>query len=353
MKSIRAAIFAMASLFLLPAAAVADTVFQPGEWQAYMGNFVGDDGRVIDTGNANISHSEGQGYGLILAALADDPEGFERIWKFTATELMVRPDGLAAWRWEPDARPHVTDMNNATDGDMLIAYGLLLASKAWDRPDYLDKARTIVATIGKSMLRVEDGLPVIVPGAAGFLAADTGNDGTVLNPSYWVFEVFSPFAELDPVVDWRAVEQAGLDILRRSAITPAGIPADWILISDGAVRPAPGFPPEFGYNGLRIPLYLIRAGADPAFLKPFRRNPVPPDLAKVNVVSGKPVEPITEPGYRLILAGMDCLLDGTLVPEELRTMTPSSYYSATLQLLLLDHFRRNDPRCLGGGESQP
>ena len=33
------------------------------------------------------------------------------------------------------------------------------------------------------------------------------------------------------------------------------------------LSPAPDFPPEFGYNGIRIPLYLMRAGLDPAFLE--------------------------------------------------------------------------------------
>ena len=33
------------------------------EWQAFKTRFVSADGRVIDTGNGNITHSEGQGYG--------------------------------------------------------------------------------------------------------------------------------------------------------------------------------------------------------------------------------------------------------------------------------------------------
>ena len=351
MKLFRVALIIMASVFAFPAVA-ASTVFEPGEWKSFVGNFVADDGRVIDTGNGNISHSEGQGYGLILSALADDPIRFEQIWDFTQKELMVRSDGLAAWRWEPDASPNVTDTNNATDGDMLIAYGLLLAGLGWNEPAYVERARAMIATIGKSLVVTEDGLLAILPGAVGFRPSDTGQERAVLNPSYWVFEVFPAFAAVDQSVDWNAVQQAGLDLLRRAAITPSGIPSDWVSLANGTVKPAPGFVPEFGYNGLRIPLYLMRASLDASFLKPFVRNATPPDLAKVNVTTGKPIEPITEPGYRLILATMLCTLEGRPIPEELRTLTPSSYYAATLQLLLLDHLRRNQPSCVTGGEGR-
>ena len=52
---------------------------------------------------------------------------FETIFTFTRVELLIRDDGLAAWRWDPAATPRVTDINNATDGDILIAYALGLA----------------------------------------------------------------------------------------------------------------------------------------------------------------------------------------------------------------------------------
>ncbi len=35
------------------------------------------------------------------------------IFAFVRTELLIRDDGLAAWRWDPKASPHVTDINNA------------------------------------------------------------------------------------------------------------------------------------------------------------------------------------------------------------------------------------------------
>ncbi|UYN99168.1 MAG: endoglucanase [Devosia sp.] len=333
------------SMTLLGGSAAASTVFTETEWQDYLSAYVSPEGRVIDTANGGISHSESQGYGLILSALADDRASFERIWSFTSTELLVRDDGLAAWRWEPEASPHITDINNATDGDMLIAYGLILASRAWSEQSYLDLALPIVQTIGETMLVTADGLPVILPGAEGF-DRDAGEGGPVLNPSYWIYETFPVFAEVSPTINWQGVSDAGLEILRRARQTTAGVPADWVQLEDGRQKPAEDFPPEFGYNGIRVPLYLMRAGLDAEAIRAFRKNAGSFGMGKVDVVSGQMLEPIGEPGYRLIVAAMDCVLDGKPVPQDLRSLSATSYYAATLQLLLLDHLRRNSPACL-------
>jgi len=322
------------------------------EWARYLEAYVSPEGRVIDTANGMISHSESQGYGLVLAALADDPAGFERILKFTRDELMIRKDGLAAWRWEPDADPHVTDMNNATDGDMLIAYGLLLAGKAWDKPDYTEAATTLARTIGHDLLALADGMPALLPGREGFAGSDETANQPVLNPSYWIFEVLPRFSELDPVTDWEAVSETGLEILRRAAGTTAGIPGDWVVMAGGDIGPAPGFPAEFSYNGIRIPLYLMRAGLDASYLDPFRAKASSAGLFKIELSTGAATETIGEPGYRLIQAAMECVATGRAVPEQLQKLETTSYYAATLQLLMLDHLRRHQPDCLAEGDKQ-
>ncbi|NGP17800.1 endoglucanase [Devosia chinhatensis] len=323
----------------------AQSVINASEWQAYRDAFVEGTGRVVDVANGGISHSEGQGYGLWLAVLAEDRPSFERILSFTRTELMLRDDGLAAWRWEPDSQPHVPDTNNATDGDMLIAYALYQAGALWTDSSYTEQATTMVRTVGRSMLVQADGLTAILPGALGF---EGDGQGPVLNLSYWIFEALPVFAQIDPEIDWDGVYQTGLEIARRAAVSKAGIPPDWLVLDAGGMEPAPNFEPEFGYNNIRIPFYMMRADIDPAYLGPYRRNADAAGLYKINVRSGARIEPIGEPGYRLIQAAMECIATGNAVPEDLRTMSPTSYYAATLQLLLLDHLRRSHADCVGG-----
>ena len=46
------------------------TLKDPEAWRAYKAHFVTEAGRVVDTANKGISHSEGQGYGMLLAVAA-------------------------------------------------------------------------------------------------------------------------------------------------------------------------------------------------------------------------------------------------------------------------------------------
>jgi Endoglucanase Y len=62
------------------------------QFMAYKALFI-DGGRVIDTGNGDVSHSEGQGYGMLFAIAADDKATFDALWQWTKSTLM-RKDGL-------------------------------------------------------------------------------------------------------------------------------------------------------------------------------------------------------------------------------------------------------------------
>lgn len=167
------------------------------EWSAYTDRFVSQEGRVIDDGNGGISHSEGQGYGLLLAYLAGNRADFERIWSFTERELLLRDDNLAAWKWEPWATPHITDLNNAADGDILIAYALALAGAAWHDQRFTRNARNIARALGRTSVFEHQGELLLLPGVGGF-GPKARRDGPVVNPSYWVFEAFPVLARIAP-----------------------------------------------------------------------------------------------------------------------------------------------------------
>ena len=338
--------FALFAALAAPAFAQDATVtITAPEWAAYQAGFVTPEGRVVDTGNKGISHSEGQGYGLLLAVLAQDRPSFDRILNFTQTELLVRDDGLAAWRWDPATEPHLTDTNNATDGDILIAYALAQGGLSWGDETLTEQATAMVRTIGLTMLASAGALTVILPGEYGFSVAER-DDGPIVNPSYWVYEALPLFATLTPEIDWRAVAASGLELLGPMSATRAALPSDWMALGKGQPEPAEGFPPEFGYNSIRIPLYLMRANADAEYLQPFSVIGDAEGLQRIDVTTGISQERLAEPGYRLIKAALDCTLSGTPIPDDLQTMTASTYYAATLQLLLLDHLRRNQSGCL-------
>ncbi len=337
----------MAPLMALCSGPALAAAIEADDWTAFRNAFVEPNGRVVDTANGRISHSEGQGYGMILAYLADNRGDFERIWSFTRTEMMLRDDGLVMWRWDPQSTPRITDPNNATDGDILIAYALGLAGRGWNRPDLLNAGAGLAKAIGDTVVRQHNGAPVIMPGADGY-DAQARPDGPVVNLSYWVFEAFPVLADLAPSIDWDAVSQNGVALIEQSLTDGRNLPPEWLSIRT-VPRPAEGFKDEFGYNALRIPLYLVRGQIDAPELIERLAKAMDPDgnaVTLVDLESGAVSERLTDPGYRIIPALAACARDGTKIGEDLRQFTPTLYYPSTLHLLGLSYAAEHHPECL-------
>jgi len=316
-------------------------------WQAYKDKFLDPGGRIVDDANGNISHSEGQGYGLLLSVLAGSPADFELIWAFTRTELLLRNDGLAAWKWNPGTKPHVTDINNATDGDILIAYALGLAGQQWKRQDYTAAGSNIARAILEKTVIQHAGRTLLLPGATGFSAADR-EDGPVINPSYWIFEAFPVLDRLAPSPEWAKLRDDGIAIIRDLRFGPRQLPSDWVsLISPPG--PAAGFPAEFGYNALRIPLYLVRGEVmDREFLARLMSatSGANGTTTTIDILSGTAKDSLSDPGYRIVNHILACVMDKTPLPADVKLFTPTRYYPSTLHLLGLSFVAAKQPECL-------
>ena len=320
----------------------------PQQWAPWRDRFLAADGRIVDDANKNVSHSEGQGYGLLLALMAGDRSAFARIWGFTQRELLLRDDGLAVWRWDPDSTPHVADVNNASDGDILIAYALALAGERWSEPDLTSAAKDIAKSIRRELVKRAGKWTVLLPGAMGFSAADRP-DGPVVNLSYWIFEALPVLARLAPEGDWSALADSGRDLVVAARFGPDQLPANWISLRPETPQPAQGFDRLFGYDAIRIPLYLVRAGmVDRALLEPFAKlwAAAGETPAVINLANGRKASELRDPGYRMIAAALACALDHKPIPAALRTPAPTSYYPSTLHLLALSTVAQNYPECL-------
>ena len=316
------------------------TLKDPEAWRAYKARFVTDAGRVVDTANKGISHSEGQGYGMLLAVAADDRATFDAIWGWTRANLMVRDDELIAWRWEPNARPAVADMNDASDGDLLVAWALTEAADAWSNVPYKIAARRIAVEVGRKLL-----LPhtfygaLMLPAVAGFAAEDRP-DGPVVNLSYWVFPALARLPLVAPDVDWAGLSRNGLELVKQVHFGPANLPTDWISLHDSSPRPADGFPQTFAYNSIRIPLYIAWAGlGQREIYAPFVsiwQNNGRKALPIIDASTGKPTDWLTEKGYGAVAALTACAAGGTVFSREDRTVhSNENYYAVTLNLLAL------------------
>lgn len=323
----------VAALARPASAQTAGAELDAASWQSFTGRFLGADGRVADTGNGGISHSEGQGYGLILATAARDRAAVERLWGWTKRNLMVRPDGLAAWKWE--SGKGVTDPNNATDGDILIAWGLLRAAELWKDAELRGAALALMQAVRQKAVVKQGGMTVLLPGVAGFRRGTA----VVVNPSYLVMPALQAFAAAEPSGGWDAVVESGLVLLAKARFGQWQLPPDWALLAeDGAVSLPEGFKKQFGYDAIRVPLYLAWAGyRDPwyfrpygAFAAPFGAGPVP---ATVSLPGGTTAQVPASVGMLAVLrlatriaAGGNAIVVPPLGANE-------DYYSTVLFLL--------------------
>jgi endoglucanase len=320
-------------------------------WRNWKARYVTQTGRVVDTANDQISHSEGQGYGMLLAVAANDRQAFERIWGWTRANLMVRDDQLSAWRWQPNHRPAVADMNNASDGDILIAWALAEAAELWADVAFRSSARRIAVELARKLVlfKTPQG-HLLLPGITGFSAQERP-DGPVLNISYYVFPAFQRLHLAAPEIDWNGLSQTGLDLIKATRLGQSRLPPDWISMKTGTPRPAEGFPTEFSYNAIRIPLYMAWAGIggwehyDEFQSWASRRG----TLATIDVLTGRDREPLSEGGYASIGILLACALDQQRASGAMRGgREGENYYPATLHLLALTALHMRYPQCLAG-----
>jgi endoglucanase len=297
-------------------------------WRQYKERFVTSDGRVVDNANGGISHSEGQGYAMLIAERLNDRPTFEAIWRWTEGNLFVRGDGLAAWRWTPKT-PHVTDHNNATDGDLFMAWALTEASDKWHVPEYRKSARQIVEALAAKVVISSRFGPILLPAATGFAGKDRP-EGPVINLSYWIFPAFKQLRTLSDVIDWDAVGATGKTLIGLSRFGPKQLPTNWISLGAAQPEPAHSFPPVFGYDAVRIPFYLAWGEpADRDLLKSF----VPLDLSVVDVNTGNPGEKLSDPDYEAMATLVQCV--GSQAPGQWKAFHGAFYYPAALHLLAL------------------
>lgn len=249
----RLALAALAAPVAIVAPAAATPSTTAVDWPAFAARFVAPDGRVIDTGNGGISHSEGQAYAMLLAEAAGDRAAFDKMWAWTDANLARRDVRLFSWRFDP-AKGAVTDPNNATDGDLMLAWALYRAGKRWNVPAYLTASKAIRDAILARLVVRFGGRVLLVPGMQGFVR----DDSVTVNTSYFVFPALDLFARLEPKSGWREVRDESLRLTRDGLFGANDLPVDWMRVDRaGRLWSEPDRPPNFGFDAVRVPLYLI------------------------------------------------------------------------------------------------
>ena len=219
-------------------------------------------------GSANHAStvSEGQGYGMMTVALmaGHDPDAqtiFDGLWRFAREHRSCNDNRLMLWRIPNRS----FGCSSATDGDLDIAYGLLLAHAQWGSGgaiDYATAARGVIAGLLGSAVGPRSRLPLL--GDWVEPDGDRYNQWTVRTSDVMPGH-FRAFRRATGDRGWKQVADAPLKVVqtiqeqfsRKTGLLPDFVQP--VSASDHAPRPAqPGFL-EGEFDGA----YNYNAGRDP------------------------------------------------------------------------------------------
>lgn len=315
----------------------AEPVAEPAAdgWHEWSRDFLMPDGRVVDHEQGGISHSEGQAYGLLLAQAYGDEAAFARIEAWTRAHLAIRQDSLLAWKWQPDPQDgNGVDWRNATDGDLLRAWALLRACRDSGWSGYDNSFRAIARDLVALCLAPDPRAlaeHLLLPGAEARRAPDR----VLVNPSYFMPRALRELGEAAQEPKLVACADHAETVL--AELAAAGRMADWIDITARGFDAPREHDLRWGYDALRIPLYLVWSGqaAHPAVAQAramMLATPLPDHVAVVIGVDGAILATSDHAGFRAIPELALCRhLDGRNSGSADGARAP--YYPATLALL--------------------
>src|SRR5665213_2099043 len=216
----------------------------------------------------SISLSEGHGYGMMIMVIMAgyDPDAHD-IFDKMVTFFKHHPSNinhhLMAWDQTKDSLINEHNSDDATDGDMDIAYALLMADKQWGSGgvyNYLDLAKSIINALMQTNVNPQTW--TMIMGDFTEKGEPYYND---TRSSDFIPGHFKAYARVTGDSGWVNVTNKGYKLLRmmQKKYSPeAGLLPDFIQSCNRAPHPAKPFFIEkradgaYSYNACRIPWRL-------------------------------------------------------------------------------------------------
>jgi len=207
--------------------------------------------------------SEGQGYGMMIIALmaardAGAHNAFDDLFRYARSHPSRRSKYLMAWAQRTDGAD--LDKTSATDGDLDIAYALLLADKQWGSGgaiNYLEQAKNTINAAMQYEINHKT-WSVLLSDAVEYDSKDYyATRSSDFMPSH-----FKDFAKTTNDKRWLKVVDAGYKLfeeMQRQYSPDAGLIADFIVNLNHHPKPAKPYFLEskydgaYNYNACRVP----------------------------------------------------------------------------------------------------
>jgi endo-1,4-beta-D-glucanase Y len=205
-------------------------------------------------GEVNSTVSEGIAYGMLLAALYDDQELFDDLYRYSLH--WARDNGLMDWYIDAAGTqrcPGESSCGAATDSDEDIAFALILADAQWGGKGALDDtyANYATAQVGRVANNEVAASGIIKPGDSW------GGDDT-LNLSYFAPAFYEAFTQHGNAEQWKSIIDTNYDALNASLNAKNGnqanglVPA-WSNKNGDTVVAFDGAPTNYQYDSARTP----------------------------------------------------------------------------------------------------
>ncbi len=198
----------------------------------------------VSRDSPDSTRSEGMGYGMILSAYFGERGVFDSLFAFYKSKRTSNALNLMAWTVTCNG---IGDPGSATDGDLDVAYALLVAYNQWGG-DYLTEADSILtilqdhyfATCGGSIYTMHPGYN------SGYWGGCNLTDISYYSPGY-----FRVFYDATGESFWLDVADDAYTILNNGAHWSTGLVRDWQTYSGGA--PSSGWVDYYAYDACRTP----------------------------------------------------------------------------------------------------
>ncbi|MCM6800084.1 glycosyl hydrolase family 8 [Levilactobacillus brevis] len=307
---------------------------------------------------ATTAFSEGQGYGMLAAVLAakkgaNTRTTFNQLYKYYRAHRISSSLPLMQWKQTKRAGKMTSvgsEKNSATDGDLDIAYALILADKKWGskQVNYKQAAKKLLAAIKAKEINPTTALPTMGNWAT------SSYDRSKLRTSDLLTGYFKTFAKYTKDKRWTTVaKRSQIAVKKLSARHKTGLFPDFIYATGSgiklkAVKPyaiESGTDNQYGYNACRVPWRLAQtykmskdAVTKRALTKQLTFFNKKKKVTAVYTLGGKAVNQYVNTAFTApVNFGARTLKKTTLKTKTAKQLPKSiekkNYYSATIQVL--------------------
>jgi endoglucanase len=198
----------------------------------------------IRTGSedAGTTKVESMGWAMIIAAYMGDKTTFDGLYKFYKSKL--KGHGMMDWKVSCSGGG---DGGSASDGDLDVAFSLVVASWQWGG-SYKDEAVKTITTV-KKLITQCSGTSVLYGGYGSGGSPYGGCDQTDI--SYYFPAFFRAFAEITGDAAWTKLADDTYTVLNNNANSSTGLVPDWHKWNGGAA--SNGANHTYKYDACRVP----------------------------------------------------------------------------------------------------